>query len=284
MIECMTEYNKEYWKDSLHPDISEHIGRKFYKGLMALDSEEAKVIGFLVWENKNIQKKEESNQAELIDFYAKDEETAKRLLEEYGKEAKQEAVKTTYFEARSEWDEVVLAELRKSGFTLTEKDSKTVSISIGELSRLPIMQKNLLTPKIVSLSELSMLQLRNALLNCVGSNMIGDLEDLAYLPISWYEIEVSACVLADGTVNGFLLIHKTPSGKLEVKVLYGAKSASQIELLQMIQYSITKGKECYDENTPVIIKCCNDTAKELVKKLFQRDQNRKAIWGSRMEH
>lgn len=284
MIESMAEHNKEYWMNSLHSDISEHIGRMFYKGIMVLDSEETKVKGYLVWENKNIQKREEPNQAELIDFYAEDEETAKSLLEAYSQEAKCEEIETTYFEARPEWDEVVMTSLRESGFELTEEEAREVSITIGELNRLSVMAKNLITPKIVHLGELSMLQFRNGILNCVNSSIMGDLEDLVYLPVNWYEDKVSSCVLADGVVNGFLLVHKTTSGKLEVKLLYGSKQTSQLELLQMIQHSIIKGQECYDEDTQVVVKCCDDKAKELVKKLFQREQNKKAVWGSRMEH
>ena len=283
MLEFITKNNEEYWENCLHPDIAENIGRKFYKGIMELNEENYVVEGFLIWENKNMLKAE-NNKAELIDFYAEDDETAKSLLKAYAQEAKREEIETTYFEARPEWNEVVMTSLRESGFELTEEETKEVSISIGELNRLPVMAKNLITPKIVCLGELSLLQLRNGILNCMNSNIMGDLEDLLYLSVKWYEDKVSSCVLTDGVVNGFLLVHKTTTGKLIVKLLYGSKQTSQIELLQMIQHSIIKGKECYDVDTQVLVKCCNNNAKELVKKLFQREQNRKTIFGSRREH
>ena len=66
-----------------------------------------------------------------------------------------------------------------------------------------------------------MMQFRSAIRNCIFNNQKGLLEDLGYLTMGWFDIEVSACTIMDGEVKGLFLVRVTPSGIITPVLLFG---------------------------------------------------------------
>jgi hypothetical protein len=111
----------------------------------------------------------------------------------------------------------------------------------------------------------------------------GLLEDLAYLPINWFEMDVSSYSEADEKVNGFLLVRKNPSGTLQVKLFIAAGPDYLINLVSMVRFSVQKAYEIYPPDTKIIIKRHNDQTRAFVGKLFPTVKGETAIMGERNE-
>ncbi|MCR5487095.1 MAG: hypothetical protein K6F35_06140 [Lachnospiraceae bacterium] len=106
---------------------------------------------------------------------------------------------------------------------------------------------------------------------------------LAYLPMDWYEKEVSSFTRLDHKVVGLLLVRRMVSGMLQVKLLFASGPDSQKNLLRMIIYSIRRAGELYPPDTKVMIRCESEAASALAGNLFPQVKGRHAVWGSRTE-
>ncbi len=102
--------------------------------------------------------------------------------------------------------------LSDNGFSGEQEEGEEISVSVEDLRKLNGVFKVKSFPEYIkSISELSTLQYRSFIKNCLFRGKYGILEDLSYLPKSWFETEVSSCAVVDDTVQGILLIRKNPS-------------------------------------------------------------------------
>ena len=111
----------------------------------------------------------------------------------------------------------------------------------------------------------------------------GLLEDLAYLPMNWFDGRVSACAISGDKAPGLFLIRRTPSGIL-IPVLYFAYgSDSKKYLLYMLQYAIQTALQCYPPETPVMILRRTSSIKALSANLFPGHKGDEVFSGIRKE-
>ena len=76
-----------------------------------------------------------------------------------------------------------------------------------------------------------------------------------------------------GKVNGFLLFHETPSGKLAVKLFFACKPAGNQELLGMIRFAIMKAQENYPPQTQIVIRSYDEATDAFARKIFPNAEN-----------
>ena len=104
-----------------------------------------------------------------------------------------------------------------------------------------------------------------------------------YLPKEWFDEKVSCCVMTDGLINGFLLVHRYPSGLLMPVFFYSAGADSRYNLLEMMRFSVHSASEEYPEDTPVLIRRRNESVRALTEKLFPGKQGKEVMKGERAE-
>ena len=123
----------------------------------------------------------------------------------------------------------------------------------------------------------------SALRQFLTKGKYGLCEDLAYLPRSYFENDISCYSEMDGDINGIFLFHKKPSGGLLVVIMAALGSDFGKILPQMIKFSVTSAMENYPGETEVLIDRHNYASLALSEKLFPRGFGLPVYVGSRQE-
>ncbi len=95
-----------------------------------------------------------------------------------------------------------------------------------------------------SLSEITHRQFKAGIMTCVIHDRYGLLEDLPFLPMTRFDPDLSCCIETDGSVNGFLLVHKITRGPFRVELFFAEQPDANMNLSkrQLIPKNSLKGK------------------------------------------
>ncbi len=237
-------------KELMLPDTSENLTRKNTRSLAAMNGE-GSAEGILVWRLKE-KAKGEGSEAELIDFKGLDKGVMEKLLNEYSDRTGGDGVDHSFFErfdmAPEERDVFLEAE-----FDLEEKEGRDIILDVSELQSMKIRKKKV-PDSIGNIGQLQDLQFMQGITNCVLHEKTGLMDDLAVMPRDWYDPTVSSFVRTDGRINGFFLIHRTPSGILMPVLLTAIGPDSRMDLLNMLCYSINAAINTCPEGTKILIR------------------------------
>lgn len=266
----------EKYKEVLDPDEAENIGRDYYCALALHAQPDVPAQATLIWQLKNVHK-EQPTIAEVTWFYAADPASGKELLAEFEKRAGESGACGISFEFKGDKSDATSAIFAEAGYLLKDTQSSELVITVKELSHLAIKSKDEFPAQVTSISRLSMRQFKQGIRNCLYNERNGTLEDLDFLPLDWFEPELSCCVQMNFKVNGYLLVHKQTSGRLAVKLLFACKPASSQDLLHMIRFASTTALEHYPPQTPVVIRHCDEATRALVTKLFPKAQRAASV-------
>ena len=276
----ITEDNIDELTEILGEDIAENIGREYYYGLTSCDPLNEPVSA-IVWCIKNADSFDD-REAELCYFSSEDEEDGEELIQEYTDRIGDENVIRSFFEFEDGKDDAGKM-LKASGFSASKKEGKNLYGTLGEFSKMSFASKKQTPSYIVGLDSLNMLQFRQGVTNCMFCGRVGINEDLAMLPMEWYEMDISSAMITDGKVNGFFLVHKKPSGVLMPVLLYATGVDARKEMLNMLRFSVNAALEKYPANTKVLIKRHDEKTKALTAYFFPGRKGKKALCGEREE-
>jgi len=281
MIETVeiTENNLESFKRLLGEDLSADLVRLYYRGIGAAD-EEGNALGAMVCELLNADS-DRDNSSRICFLKSGDKEVFDAMHSRYRDfTVKEEEVVESFYELPDESEAQALA---GAGFSLEKKEGSTVILTLGELEDNKLARHKKVPDRIKSIESLSILEFRNAVKQILFKGHNGILEDIAYLPMSWFDSRVSACVRSENLVPGLFLVRKTPSGVL-IPVLYSAYGAEYKEnMLYMLVHSLKKAFEYYPPETPVMILRQNPAIRTLTDKLIPGVTGKETFSGSRME-
>lgn len=266
-------------EELMQPDTAENLGRKYSRSL-AVMNEEGQAEGILVWmlKNKDI---EEGPEAELIDLNGRNEEVMELLLDEYGERTGDDGVKRSFFE-RAEMTSEEKQAFQSAEFDLEEKESRDIILEVSELQSIKIKKKKI-PDTIKNIGQLQDLQFWQGVTNCVLHDKTGLMDDLAVMAKNWYDPEVSCYVMTDGRINGYFLIHRTPSGILMPVLFTAIGPDSRPDLLNMLSYSIKAAVENYPADTKIAIRRHAEYVNALVSYLLPGRKGETVWTGSRME-
>lgn len=267
-MECrmITEENIEEYRGIPDADIAENIGRKFYRALALHEDTDMQPRAVVIWKLVHMQGGEKPA-AEIRWLDAMDEASAIEILKALELELADASVGDISYEYADD-NEVVKAAFEKNGFTIREKESRTVIVTVAELVPLLGNGKHTVPSDVKSIDRLTFRQFHEGVKNCRKQGRLGALEDFDALSFDWFEPQVSCCVQAEGKVNAFLLVHRTVSDRLAVKLLAAWRPATNQELLDMIRFAILQLQEHYSPQTQVVIRTYDEATDALARKLF----------------
>ena len=249
--------------DIIDPDVSESIGREFYRGIVAEDEGIAK--GALIWEYKNMEEDGDTD-AEICFIGCDSKAVTEELLSEFGSQTDIEEVVSTFFEAQG-LNDAVVGGLSEDGFKIETREGRDIKATVADLK--PFAEKAKKLPsKIVGLDGISEVDFMQGMLNVSFHGKKGMLEDLNYIDRDWFDEKTSSCVITDGRISGMLLVHRFPSGNLMPLLFTAIGPDAKRDLLCMMVYSSKKAVENYSEDTNVIVRRHNNNVTALAEKLF----------------
>ena len=268
------------YHDYVDDDIAENMIRLYYRGIASHDPDDSRPLSLLIWELKSVEDLRDT-ESELKWIYTADSSFLSPLLEEYGKEAQEEAVKKTFFESPP-MESGEEAAFGACGFSLKHTESRDLHVTIEECRRLPVAKGK--APRYVeSILYLDSQEFFQGIMNILFKHENPALEDLAYLPKNWYEQSVSCYTRTDGRISGFLLVHKCPSGILVPVLLFAVGADFKKSLMEMMRFSINRAAELYPEDTVIRIHRRNQEVAALSKKFFPDKKGDPAVAGKRTE-
>ncbi len=270
--------NAEEFEGYIDEDLAEDLDRAFFKGIGAVDG--GTPAGALVYELINSES-EEDTKSRIRLLAGRDDEVKKELLKQYSEAVSEDEVTESFYEFS---DEALAKDLSENGFSKEETESLDLVVTVADIKKLAAMFKNQKTPAYIqSISDTSVLQFRTFIKNCLFKGTKGIVEDLAYLPKTWYETEASACVITDDEVTGAMLLRKSPSGVLipELYTAYGPDYQKNLALL--LSACVLKVSELYPDDTKVVIRRHNDNVSKLTGKLFAGRKGDMVFCGTRAE-
>ena len=259
------------------PDTSENLTRRHSRALAAVN-DEGQAEGILVWMLKD---KEEGPEAELIDFNGRNEDVMGQLLDEYGERTADDDVKRSFFERVQMTSEEKQA-FQTAEFDLEEKEGRDIILEVSELASMKIKKKKI-PDTIKNIGELDELQFWQGITNCVLHEKTGLMDDLAVMTKEWYDPQISCCVTTDDRINGFFLIHRTPSGILMPVLFTAIGPDSRLDLLNMLCFSINAAIKTYPADTKIVIRRHAEYVSSMVSYLLPGRKGETVFAGSRME-
>ena len=78
-----------------------------------------------------------------------------------------------------------------------------------------------------------------------------------------------------------MLVHKQPSERLDVELLFASEPANKQDMIGMIRYSVQKVIENHSRDTQILIRRCNDATRALTDRIFPGKKGAPAIIGEK---
>ncbi|MCR5627022.1 MAG: hypothetical protein K6F99_06860 [Lachnospiraceae bacterium] len=261
-------------------DMVENLSRKYFSGAIVIDDDDEPVSA-IIWEVKHSDDEAKNSEVELAYLKINDEEAGDELLSSYVGMADESYIDKTVFDlphsSLVEYEEL----LKKNGFDIIEGESNDLYVTVGDIFNLDFIKKKEPPSYIYSLGTLDSRSFKRGIIECIYNSKREVLEDLSNLPIDWYEQDVSCYEEADGSIKGFLLVHRLPSGGLRIELLSDWGPDGQKMLLHMVRFSALRVKELYSPETPVVIHRHDAASTNLATYMFPQVKGAKSIKGER---
>ncbi|MBQ7615277.1 MAG: hypothetical protein IJU77_09540 [Butyrivibrio sp.] len=293
----LTKDNVEFFTDYLTADVAENIGRLFISGIVliadgeAASDEEAPVdeapsyadmtpVGAIVWELMHGEG-EEDYDCRILSVKANDEEAADALLREYTGIVVSMECKTSYFDLPSTLGSVEKKALEKAGFSLETREGDVVSIALADLG-MELDSDGKLDNGIKPLSEANESDFGNAIMRLDDEDKRGSCADMPYLPKDYFDGEIS-CYKDDGDlVNAIVLMHRRPSGKIDVDLAEVIEDAGE-DIKKLLKQSVLYAEDIYDPGTKFFFDRSNAALRQLTNELFPKVKGSRICSGFRQE-
>ncbi len=275
----ITTDNIEEYRDIIPEQYRSDIGREYIRGLAGINSDTKEPGGAIIWEVHNLEQENLDNKAEILWFSAQNQENAGLLLDVFDVMTDDEDARSSYFEMEALSEEETAA-LEKAGFSIEAAEGTDVFVTVEEIGKLDIAKKKAKN-YVTGLSELSAFTFKAGIMNSVYHGKYGILEDLPFLPMSWFDSELSCCVMTEDKVTGLLLVHLIKPALYRVEILFSEQLDAAVNMLNMMRYSIHAAQKNCNPEDEILIRRHNHTVTDLCKKLFPGKKGKKVIRGIR---
>ncbi len=261
--------NASIYASYMGEDMAENLGREFYRGFVVKSDEDGSFAAGVVWEYRNVGD-EESTESVIKWIRIADADAAEPLFQAYSEKIREYPVVRSRFVIPVKDGKTEREALKKAGFTakLTEGDS--IIVSLAELLKMPLAKKRKLPEQIGTINELTLRSFKRGITKCVMAGKKGLCEDLIYLPMSWFEADVSCFAKKEDLICGYLLFHKLPSGMISIQLMVALGEDYQQNLIGMMRKFIFAMEENYPTDTKILLNRHNQASLQLTEKLLPR--------------
>lgn len=275
----ISEENVEAFLPVLGEDLSEDVKRIYYNGIGATD-EGGQPVGAFVYELVDAESEENTKSRICLARFG-NAEVSGTLTDYYSRTATEEnEVVESFYELAEESEAQALAGI---GFSMEKKEDEILTITLEELNETSLGKKTRIPDHVGDIEDLSILQFRDAVKQILFKGHKGIMEDLPFLPKSWFDNKVSACVSSGDKTPGLFLVRRTPSGVLIPALLFAYGPEYQKNLVHMIRHSLQQALEIYPPETTVRISRKNAATRALTDKLLQGRLGAQIFFGTRKE-
>ena len=279
----LNEDNAFSFREILDDDWAENIRRQAFHGLIIQD-DEGKAAAGMIWEL--IQEKESALRSQIHWIAVRSTEAGTTLFNAYDRRIGRTQAQSTFASVYIKKNSTEYETLKAAGFAMKLTEGNHVTVRLSELSEMQMLKSKTLSDDVKSLREIDTDAYYDMVAKLSQSGRARLCRDIEQLPKSWFENDISCCYEKDGKITGMMLFHATPSGKLELKLMYAsAKEKKQmgVMLAMMIRHMYVNAQMIYSMKTEIIVDRHNESALVLSEKLFPRGFGRPVYVGERKE-
>ncbi len=266
MIKKITEDNVDEYESIIPPDVAENVWREHHKGIAFHEDEDDEPQAILMCATTGAGWDGDDKELIIEWIYSVDNSAFKALIDLLVSEATEEQVARVRVEIKDtdlEKKELLL----KNGFTATGRESLLLETTVDELSQIKQFQGKI-KGDIVSIDELFTREFRRALTNFIFHGASGLLEDAEYLPMSFYDLELSCCFRTGEKITAMFLVRRTASGILVPVLMYAFEPDGPVKLMMLLRYFVQTAEKTLPGDTKVMICRYSEAVKALSTKLF----------------
>ena len=277
----LTEDNISDYEQFIPQDAAEHVGRTYYRGLVA--TEDGSPVGGMIWLLKNM-RKEGAGESDILWLSMPDESAGDELFKEYDEMLISEGVIRSTFTLPAKEAKPLKGFLKSKGFSVKLMEGDTIVAKLSEVAEIPFIKKIQPTDDIMTLRTVTQRGFNIAIRRMAARGYYGLCEDIEYLPRMYFENDVSCYCEQEGIINGLFLCHKTASGRLLVEMMVAIGQDYVKTLPLLIARAYKSACEIYPPETEVVIDRHNYASLALGEKLFPRTFGIPVYVGSREEN
>ncbi|MBQ6132787.1 MAG: hypothetical protein IJI65_01385 [Lachnospiraceae bacterium] len=275
----ISEENAADFSGYIDNDIQSCLSRRFFRGIGTVD-DNSSPVGAFVYELLG-QNNDESVRSRIHSMKANDDAAKDLLMSEYQVGITEEDAQESFYELE---DEEADAFFKSRGFDSERIESDEIECCVSDLDGITKRLGGSKLPSyITDISEISIIQYRTFLKKAFVHGQFGSLEDIAYLPVNWFDRELSSCSMADGKIDGMFLVHRSPSGILTPCLLFTMGIDSKKNLRLLLVSTILKVTTLCPGETRVRIRRRNPMIRNITDKLFPEKKGAEIFFGKRSE-
>ena len=249
-VRVLTEETLSYFENYVPEDIAENIGRLYYRGYLTVEGPEE--TGGIVW--KETPASAPSGPAcHIVWFRAQEEEAGRLLLSVCRDSIRHNSVKKIKVSLPAKTSHREKELLEAAGFEMALMEADEAVAPISDFLEIGFMKKNRTFDTIRPLRSATHSEYVQAIKRMTRHGYFGRCEDLNYLPKAFFENNVSCFCEENGGINGLLLCHKKPSGRMEIELLAAVGADYQKLILGMINQALKSAAALYPPETEIII-------------------------------
>ena len=264
-------------------DMAENLNREFYRGIAVVSDEDYSFAAGIVWEYRNVEGDAKNTESVIRWIRIVNPVAEEALFRAYSEKIKVYRPTHSHFVIPVKEGKAEKEALKRAGFTAKLTEGDNVIVSLSELLKMPLAQKRKIPEQIGAIKELSFRAFKRGITKCTLAGRKGLCEDLIYLPMTWFETDVSCYIKKEGLTHGFLLFHKLPSGMLSIQLMYAMGDNPQQNLIGMIRRFIFTMEEKYPADTKILLNRHNQVSLQLTEKLLPRGFGIPVYAGERVE-
>ncbi len=282
IVELNEENIREYASD-ITEDVAENIGREFFRGIIAAADDGKDMAAGIIWQYKNLEDEKQDTESVIEWIRIKDVNAAEALFAAYSESIAKEGALTSRVVIPVKDSKTEVQALKDAGFRIRLTEGDNIIVSLSELSELAVMKSRKVPDYIYPLNTLVLRRFRRGVEQCISIGQKGLCEDLASLPMTWFDPDISFYAEKDGKFCGFLLFHVLPSGMICIQLMTGIGKDFQQTILGMIRKFIITMEEHYPPDTKIQMNRRNQASLQLAEKLLPRGFGIPVYTGSRGE-
>jgi hypothetical protein len=277
----LNKENKRFYESYFGADMIENIGRTFYRGIIVVFDD--RIVAGMVWHYKDYELDKKGTVSRIEWLRIDDEKAEEELFAAYKERIMNGNAVTSEFVIPTRGKSREKAALKRQGFTVKLTEGDDIIVSLPEIMQLPFAKKGDISPNVMPLNMLSVRQFRRMTAKCMKSGIKGLCEDLLYLPLDFFDMNISCYCKDKDSINGMILFHRKPSGIIAIQLLAGVDENAQKALAFMMKWVIATLVETYPPDTKILIDRHNQSSLQLTEKLFPRGFGIPVYYGTRNE-
>ena len=275
----LTEENINDYSGLIDTDVCEDIMRRSVRGIAVCDEDSGAPGGIIIWES-HAAGEGAAQAARILHLWFADKEWAKKLLNEYTAEADKRNIKETVFEfsrtgaldgpvpGGCSSPEEKISFLKAAGFEITEGTGRDILVPLSDFSDFAVLLEKEPSAFVTNIDELMVEQFRQGLGACTAGGNRGYMDEIEDYPMCYFDMDVSGSVVRGGIVEGLLLVHELPSGRLVIDYMQAVGDNAREDIFDLLRFSYRAALEKYSTDTGVVLRLHNRIVTALVDKIF----------------